>query len=87
MRLRRHHSDARSWPSGLAEVELFTFWENDLASDVPAGSTSVRLPAPEPDEDAERWQTDAGRASGPSAAPLWLAAGLVVLVLVIVLLS
>ena len=35
MRFRRHRSDARSWPSGLAEVELFAFWENDLASDAP----------------------------------------------------
>ena len=35
MRRRRHHRDPWSMPSGLAEVELFTFWEADLAADRP----------------------------------------------------
>jgi hypothetical protein len=70
MRLRRRHSDARSWPSGLAEVELFAFWERDLAGDAPE--------QPPPPEE--------GTVQGPSAVPLGVAAGLVVLVLAIVLL-
>jgi hypothetical protein len=71
MRLRRRQPDGHSWPSGLAEVELFSFWERDLAGDAP-------VEPPRPQEDTAR---------GPSAAPLWLAAGLVVLVLAIVLLG
>ena len=71
MRLRRHRTDARSWPSGLAEVELFAFWENDLAGDAP-----VQPPSPEEDT-----------GPGPSAAPLWVAAVLVLVVLVVVLLG
>ena len=71
MRLRRRHSDARSWPSGLAEVELFAFWERDLASDA-----AVQPPLPEEET-----------GPGPSAAPLWGAALLVLVVLVVVLLG
>jgi hypothetical protein len=71
MRLRRRHPDAHSWPSGLAEVELFAFWERDLAGEAP-----VEPPGPQE-----------GTVPGPSAAPRWLAAGLVVLVLAIVLLG
>jgi hypothetical protein len=71
MRLRRRQPDGHSWPSGLAEVELFAFWERDLAGDAPV------QPAPPEEEPGP----------GPSAAPLWLAAGLAVLVLVIVLLG
>ena len=71
MRFRRHRSDARSWPSGLAEVELFAFWENDLASDAPA-------PPPRPQQETD---------PDPSAAPLWVAAVLVLVVLVVVLLG
>lgn len=32
MRFRSNKRDQRAWPTGRAEVELFTFWENDLAN-------------------------------------------------------
>jgi hypothetical protein len=72
MRRRRRHGEARL-PSGLAEVELFAFWEVDVASDLTDEPVPVSPPGPH--------RTD------PSAAPLWWALGLLTLVLSIVLLG
>ena len=77
MRLRRRHRDDWSLPSGLAEVELFRFWEEDLVGDLPPEVVAVGPP-------------DAARAGAPgpaaaeepsetSADPLWWAVGLVFL--------
>jgi hypothetical protein len=55
---RRRHHGHRSFPSGRAEVELFTAWERELTDD-PAASSA----APDPEPAGDR----------PSAAPLWWA--------------
>jgi hypothetical protein len=85
MRPRRHHHDARSWPSGRPEVELFTFWENDLTSDVPADSTAVQPPASPADTPAGPWPQ--GMDPPPSAAPLWWAAAFAILFVLVALLA
>jgi hypothetical protein len=77
MRLRRRHRDDWWLPSGLAEVELFRFWEADLGLDeaVLSASRSTQEPHEGPVAGPE-----------PSTAPLWWAAGLVLLVIVVALL-
>ncbi|WP_138734188.1 hypothetical protein [Modestobacter excelsi] len=76
MRLRRRHRDDWSLPSGLAEVELFRFWEEDLVGDLPPEVVAVGPPdAAGPPEPAA-----AEEPSEPSADPLWWAAGLVFVV-------
>ena len=77
MRLRRRHRDDRWLPSGLAEVELFRFWEAD------PGLDETVVPAARPAEDPCR---PPARGSGPFLAPLWCVAWLVVLVIVVALL-
>ena len=82
MRLRRRHRDDWSLPSGLAEVELFRFWEEDLVGDLPPEVVAVGPPA-------------AARAGAPglaatqepsetSADPLWWAVGLVFVAVLLV---
>jgi hypothetical protein len=76
MRLRRRHRDDWSLPSGLAEVELFRFWEEDLVGALPDEVVAVGTPdAAVPPEPAP-----ADESSEPSADPLWWAAGLVFVV-------
>ena len=76
MRLRRRHRDDWSLPSGLAEVELFRFWEEDLVGDLPpevvavGPPPAVRAGAPGPAAAAEE-------PSESSTDPLWWAVGLV----------
>lgn len=72
MRLRRRHRDGWSLPSGLAEVELFRFWEADLA-----GTRPPEVAADSP--------ADAAAPEG-SADPLWWAAGLVFVAVLLVVL-
>jgi hypothetical protein len=86
MRHRRRHRDDWSLPSGLAEVDLFRFWEADLADDLPAdlvalppAKAQVPTPVPVP---GDVW----GSGSSPSTAPLWWATALVALVVLIALL-
>ena len=88
MRLRRHHRDDWSLPSGLAEVELFRFWEADLADTLPpdvlaigppSAAGHVLTPGPGPSAALPRPLPE------PSPAPLWWAAGLVLIVLLLVL--
>ncbi|CCH87745.1 conserved protein of unknown function [Modestobacter italicus] len=75
MRLRRRHRDDWSLPSGLAEVELFRFWEEDLVGDLPpevvavGPPPAVRAGAPGP--------AAAEEPSESSTDPLWWAVGLV----------
>ena len=76
MRLRRRHRDQRL-PSGLAEVELFAFWEADLAGDGTATPSPVPPPVPPPGP------PDAA----PSPAPLGWALGFLAVVLLVVLLG
>jgi hypothetical protein len=66
MRPRRHHPDAGTAPSGRAEVDLFTFWEHDVAGE-PADLPAV------PEEEL-------------STSPLWCAAGLALVFLLVALL-
>jgi hypothetical protein len=66
MRSRRHHADAGSQPSGRAEVELFTFWEQDATGEHPAPVV--------PSE------------SELSTSPLWCAAALALLFVLVALL-
>ncbi|MCW2739711.1 MAG: uncharacterized protein JWR45_133 [Blastococcus sp.] len=84
MRPRRHHHDARSWPSGRAEVELFTFWESDLTSD---RSTAAQASVSGAGPPTEGGRQEPGPGSDPSTAPLWWALGLVLLFLVVALLG
>ena len=77
MRLRRRHRDDWWLPSGLAEVELFRFWEADLGLD------ETVLPAAPPVEEPRR---PPARGTDPSLAPLWCGAWLVVLVIVVAML-
>jgi hypothetical protein len=79
MRLRRRHRDDWPIPSGLAEVELFRFWEEDLVGDLPPEVLAVG-PA-----DAARPATSAPAdpPAEPSADPLWWAAGLVFVVVLL----
>jgi hypothetical protein len=79
VRLRRRHRDDWSLPSGLAEVELFRFWEEDLVGDLPPEVLAVG-PA-----DAARPATSAPAdpPAEPSADPLWWAAGLVFVVVLL----
>ncbi len=89
MRLRRRHRDDWPLPSGLAEVELFRFWEADLADTLPPEVLAVRPP------DTARSGTPAAGPDGepppsdpppdPPADPLWWAAGLVFVVVLAVL--
>jgi hypothetical protein len=75
MRPRRQHRNERL-PSGLAEVELFTFWEADLAG----GETAEPVPG---------W-TPPPPGTGPSWSSLWwtmTAVALVLVVLLVLLLS
>ena len=82
MRRRRHHRDPWSMPSGLAEVELFTFWEADLAGDLPPD-----LPAVPPVEDrAPARYVAPGRDEAPSTAPLCWALGSVLAFVLVALL-
>jgi hypothetical protein len=82
----RHHHDARSWPSGRAEVELFTFWERDLTSELPGDPTAVQAAGPESGAPAELRRQEPGPGSDPSPAPLWWALGLAVLFVMVALL-
>jgi hypothetical protein len=68
MRPRRQHRNERL-PSGLAEVELFTFWEADLAGDVPVE------PVPVPPSEVP----------STSSGPLWWAMAVLALLLPILL--
>jgi hypothetical protein len=79
VRLRRRHRDDWSLPSGLAEVELVRFWEEDLVGDLPPEVLAVG-PA-----DAARPATSAPAdpPAEPSADPLWWAAGLVFVVVLL----
>jgi hypothetical protein len=79
MRMRRRHRDDWPIPSGLAEVELFRFWEEDLVGDLPPEVLAVG-PA-----DAARPATSAPAdpPAEPSADPLWWAAGLVFVVVLL----
>ena len=82
MRLRRRHRDW-SLPSGLAEVALFQFWEADLAGPPAAGPMDATvLPTCPPPTGAAAPQPR----EVPSAVPLWWAAGLVLLVVVLAIL-
>ena len=81
MRLRRRHRDW-SLPSGLAEVELFQFWEADLAGPPAARPVDAApLPTCPPPNGAAALPSMAV----PSTVPLWWAAGLVLLVVVLAL--
>jgi hypothetical protein len=84
MRLRRRHSDARSWPAGRAEVELFTFWEDDLTDDRPDPAPDGRTDAHTP---AEPWRPGHEPDVGLSTAPLWWAVSLAILFLVVAVLG
>jgi hypothetical protein len=78
VRLRRRHRDDWSLPCGLAEVELFRFWEEDLVGDLPPEVVAVGPP-----DDARagvRGPAPAEEPSEASADPLWWAAGLVFVV-------
>jgi hypothetical protein len=84
MRLRRRHRDDWWLPSGLAEVELFRFWEADLGLDetvIPAAR-----PVEEPRRPVDEPRRPPARGTDPSLAPLWCGAWLVVLVIVVALL-
>jgi hypothetical protein len=72
MRRGRRHPQQR-FPSGLAEVELFAFWEADLAGDgtEPRGTDPPRPQA----------------VPVPSTAPLWWALGFLAVVLLVVVLG
>jgi hypothetical protein len=75
MRPRRRHRDDWPVPSGLAEVELFRFWEADLAGTLPpevVALTPRDVAGPGPAEPAV-----ADDPPEVSADPLWWAAGLV----------
>jgi len=72
MRLGRRHHQQR-FPSGLAEVELFAFWEADLTGD----GTEPRGTAPSPPQGMPV----------PSTAPLWWALGFLAVVLLVVVLG
>jgi len=69
MRLGRRHR--QRFPSGLAEVELFAFWEADLAGE----ATEPRETAPPPHQAVPIVST----------APLWWVLGFLAVVLVVVL--
>lgn len=76
MRLRRRHRDDWSLPSGLAEVELFRFWEEDLVGALPPEVVAVGPP----DTARPAGPRPADEPSEASADPLWWAAGLVFVV-------
>lgn len=83
MGLRRRHRDGWSLPHGLAEVELFRFWEADLAGTLPPEVVAVGPP-----DDAgpgARGRDPVAEPAAESADPLWWAVGLVFLVLLAVL--
>ncbi|GAB4083149.1 hypothetical protein GCU67_13420 [Modestobacter muralis] len=81
MRFRSNKRDQRSWPTGRAEVELFTFWENDLA----VGSPSPRDPGLIAHMVPQLNSTAAPASS--SLKPLWWALGIagVLMLLAVVL--
>jgi hypothetical protein len=75
VRLRRRHRDDWSLPCGLAEVELFRFWEADLAGTLPP-----EVVVAGPPDAAGAGAREPGAADEPpevSADPLWWAVGLV----------
>jgi hypothetical protein len=73
-------------PSGLAEVELFTFWEADLAADLPP-DLPPDLAVVQPVEDrAPVDRPPRGADDAPSTAPLCWALGSVLAFLLVALL-
>jgi len=77
VRFRSNKRDQRAWPTGRAEVELFTFWENDLAN----GSTSSQAGELIPPMIAQ--PNMVASPSRSSLKPVWWALGLAMLLVLL----